>query len=86
MERENNMDIVKLRSELRSNYSEWTHSKKSGLGGLPREYSKEDTEKIRIILVTELGDIQNIKKCCERLIQELDKESSKLLEVNESIP
>ena len=74
MDRETNRNIVSYREELRGLYHKWNHSKKSGVEHLPENTPPEQIEKIKNLMVEETINLQEIKKCCENLINEIIKE------------
>ena len=74
MDRETNRGIISYRSELRSLYHKWNHSKKSGVEHLPRDFDKTQLERVKNLFVEETIKLQEIKKCCECLINEITKE------------
>ena len=74
MNRKTNETIVNLRNDLRTKYSTWNHSKKSGVEHLPEDPDSTDINRVKTMLGEEMQQIQAIQSICESLAEEINKE------------
>ena len=74
MNRETNIKLVSLRSELIGLHHNWRLMKKSGREHLPRDYPDDKIKAVKERLVEEMTSINSIKSKCEEIANELEKE------------
>lgn len=79
IDRSSNEQLTSLRSELRSLYGNWTSSKKSSVSYLPRASSADDIDRIGKLISEEIERVDVLKKKCDELVAELQKEKEKLI-------
>lgn len=78
MDRQTNIKLVSLRSELIGLHTNWRSMKKSGREHLPRDPSNDEIQIVKERLIEEMNFINLIKLKCEETINQLEKEISDL--------
>lgn len=74
MNRETNTKLVSLRSELIGLHHNWRLIKKSGREHLPMDLPEDRIKAVKERLVEEMNLINSMKKRCEEMINELERE------------